>query len=235
MGARVAAEDAALCAEGGEEARDVLMCAASEGTLSPAVAEQALGAGLLSAEVAVKCATKEYRDRYGLVTSHGVPYEAVWAAGTAACLAGLALTGAGYAALVSCACAMASCWLDSARRLAAWPLALGTWAAGAMAAGLAWPWAAGSLAASAGVFALSGAASRRAKAGSVGRGDDMLLACTLAACGSLPRACAFLAALCAVLAGQMAWLRARGRRGERQPLACALAAAYLLAWALVAA
>lgn len=235
MGARVAEEDALLVEEAGEEARAVLGRAAAEGTLSPAVADEAFAAGLLPEELGEECVSKAYRDRYGLLTAHGVPYEALWFASTAACLAGLSLAGAGTAALATCALALASCWLDSARRLAAWPLALGTWAAGAWASGLAWPWAVSSLAASTAAFALSGAVSRRVRKGSVGLGDDMLLACTLAGCGSLPRACAFLAALTAVLAVQMVWLRTHGRRGERQPLACALAAAYLLAWAAVGA
>lgn len=235
MGEQVATEDILLVAAGEDKARAVLGRAAAEGTLSPAVAERALSVGLLPEELGEKCLSRAYRDRYGLVTPRGIPYEALWCAGAAACLTGLSLTGAGTAALASCALALASCWLDSARRLAAWPLVLGTWASGTWASGLAWPWAVGSLAASAAAFALSGAVSRRAKAGSVGRGDDMLLACTLAGCGSLPRACVFLAALCAVLAGQAIWLRAHGRHGERQPLACALAAPYLLAWALVGA
>lgn len=235
MGERVAAEDMLLAEEGGEEARGTLERAAAEGTLSPAVAERALASGLLPEELGEGCASKAYRDRYGLVAARGVPYEALWCAGTAACLAGLSLAGAGAAPLASCALALASCWLDSARRLAAWPLALGTWAAGAWAAGLAWPWAVGSLAASWAIFAASGALARGVKEGSVGRGDDMLLAFTLAGCGSLPRACAFLAMLTAALAGQAIWLRAHGRSGERQPLACSLAAPYLLAWALVGA
>lgn len=233
MAEKVASEDAALAEEGTEEAREVLTLAAEEGTLSPVAAARAVERGLLDRRLGEECASRAYRDRYGLVTPCGIPYEALWCAGTAACLTGLSLTGAGTATLASCALALASCWLDSARRLAAWPLALGTWAAGAWAAGLAWPWAAGSLAVSWVAFAASGAIARRAKKGSVGRGDDMLLACTLAGCGSLGRACAFLAALTLALAAQTAWLRARGRAGARQPLACSLAPAYLLAWALV--
>lgn len=235
MGRKVEAEDMELVEEGGEAARETLSAAAADGTLSPAAAERAAEAGLLSEEQARRCAGKGYSDRYALRFGCGVPYEAAWAAASACALGALALAGARDAALATCAGALSSAWLDSARRLAARPIALATWGAGAYAAGLSPLAAAGSLAACAALFAASGAFSRRLRKDSVGRGDDMLLACTLAGCGSLARATVFCAALCAALAAQMVWLRARGEAGRRQPLACALAPAYLLAWALAAA
>ena len=228
MGGRVEREDTQAIAAG-RMGRDELLRAIDEKTLSPAAATAARGEGLLTPEEHGRAdAGYSLRCR----RARWLPAEAGWLALALAGMAALALAGADACSMASAACACACAALDSRRRLASWRALAPMWALGAAAAGQGPAAAAGRLALALALCKLAGRLLRRVNGGAVGRGDDALLACVAAGCASPARLLALCAGAVCVLAAQAIWLRSRGRRGEPQPLACALVVPYMVAMAV---
>lgn len=233
LGEAAEREDLAAVAAGDASYAPLLGTAAEEGTLSPAAAELAAAHGLLSPEKAAACSGESYAARWGLVTGKGVPYEALWWALFAALLGIAEGLGAPPPALGSIGCALASAAADRARRMEWWPLPLAQWALGSAAAGLSPLPACLALAGAMLLMKASGALLRKMGPRAVGRGDDLLLACAAAGCGSLERLLAMCLLLCLALAAQAIHLRLKGEKGVPQPLAASLAPPYLLSWVIV--
>lgn len=233
LGGAAEGEDMAAVEAGDASYAPLLETAAEEGTLSPGCAAAAARKGLLSPGRALACSGERYAARHGLVTTRGVPYEVFWWALFAALLGIAEALGAPPLALGSIGCALASAAADRARRMEWWPLPLAQWALGSAAAGLR-PFAAClALAAALLLMKASGMLLRKMSPRAVGRGDDLLLACAAAGCGSVDRLLAMCLVLCLVLSTQAIHLRLKGKEGVPQPLAVSLALPYLLSWATV--
>ena len=193
--------------------------------VSPRVAEEAAGLGLISGEAASAASTPAYAEAYAL-RFHGVPLAAIWALGFAVALAALEATGTSFPGLASSGAALSIAACDASFRSI--PASLSAACAGA--AGLhASPMAAVGMAAAAALAAAG--LSRVRSTPQMGTGDILLflvLGAGSAVAGALLEFSTFAAAaLAAVLAYRIA------TKGSREAaIAPIIAVPYLLSWAV---